>query len=251
MNGGGRSVLRQYWFVIVQWLLDRPTVFDKQALLRYARPNYMDSPNGNELHRPLRIWTDRYLLGIGFDVDELMELMRKLTRTCKDMHLAIEWVWALHASPWVEPHVKWAKHVGLEHVMFDMVMFAWTIQHVCFEAMWHQQNRRLDGRWGGLRMGLFIDAINYMVPPRFARELICFWRDMAALQATCYDNRRFFTLAMEPWASTAMQTPAYDKMERVVTSRMHMEWLRRANEIELRSQVEDSWVEDRLFVRLT
>ena len=251
MNGGGRSVLPDSWLAIAMWLLERPTVFDKQAYYRYARPNFLDSPNAIELHGPIRIWIDRYLLGIWFGIGEFMEQMRNLTCTCKDMHLAIERAWALHTCPWVEAPLKMATDVGLEHVMFDMIMIAWTFQHVCGEAMWHQQDRMLDGRWGGLNYIKLFGATNHMVPPRLATELIRFWKDMAALQATCYCYRRLFRLALEPWAATAMETPLYDKLHLMVSNLIHVEWLRRAGEIELRSQVEDEWVEERLFVRMT
>ena len=251
MNEIVQSSVSEVWSAFCEWLLRRPSSFDKLAYVRYCRPSWQrHTSRGAELHAGIRIWSDRYILGQQFEIDDLTEMMGKLTCTCKSINLDIELTWTLHAHPWVEPPFSLATDIGCQHVLFDMIMVAWTIQHMCGVAKFGHENRmRSKGLLGGLSFWMSAMVVREMTPPSFAKEVTLIWKDMAALQATCSSHRRLFRLAMEPWQATALETPLFLKVERMIADRLSVEWLRSAAEVGEPVQVEDASVEESIFLR--
>ena len=129
------SFKREVWLIVARWLLKRPHVFDVRPQLYYVRPNWWQSDSWAEISLPIDRWNDRRILANRLARESLRDVMDPLVRTCSSVNDIFEETWKLLSTPALNLCPVLANTSVCEHVLFFMLMTAWTTQHAFIDAV--------------------------------------------------------------------------------------------------------------------
>jgi len=201
--------------------------------LHYVRPNWRQSDSWAEIGLPIDRWNDRRILANRLARESLRDVMDPLARTCSSVNDIFEETWKLLSTPALNLCPVLANTSVCEHVLFFMLMTAWTTQHALIDAVARTDQRQIHfrGGWCGLDLGLLLHIALAMAPPGLWAELLALSRDIVSLQQTCRSFRQLFVLAQEPWEETARDTVLARHFDASVAARLDSAWQSYAQEL--------------------